>query len=73
MQGTQIAFEFHLSFQKMRKHQRIVFFSLLTEFFRGFFVLYWLDEYTRILSQLLKKVVSTHLAFEKGDAPSSGL
>ena len=36
MQGTQIAFEFHLSFQKMREHQLIDSFSLLAEFLHGF-------------------------------------
>ena len=36
MQGTQIAFEFHLSFQKKQGHQLIGSFSLLAEFFRRF-------------------------------------
>jgi len=59
MQGTQIAFEFRLSFQLTD------FFSLLAEFFRGFFVLFFLLDYefTGILPQFLKKRVSTLIIF----------
>ena len=42
MQGAQIAFEFHLSFQKMRRVKLLDYFSLLAEFFRGYFVLLFL-------------------------------
>ncbi len=51
----------------MREHHLIDSFSLLAEFFRGFLCSfsYWLDEYTGILSQLLKKGVSPLLGLEK--------
>ena len=39
MQGTHLPFEPHLSFQKMQEHHLIDSFSLLAEFFRGFFSL----------------------------------
>ena len=67
MQGTHLAFEFHLSFQKLREYQLIDSFSLLAEFFRGFFVLLFqlVDEYTRSFSQFLKTGVGTLLSFEK--------
>jgi len=56
MQGTQIASEFHLSFQKIREHKLLDSFSLLVELFRGFCApfFYWLNEFTGILSQHLK-------------------
>ena len=75
MQGTQIAIEFHLSFQNLREHHLIDSFSLLAEFFRGFLwsFFYWLDEYAGILSQLLKKGLSTLLAFEKLGELSNGV
>ena len=74
MQGTHLAFEFHLSFQKLRAYQLIDSFSLLAEFFRGFFVLffYWLDEYTWILLQLLNKGVITLYWLSKSEMLSSG-
>ena len=37
LQGTHLAFEFHLSFQKLLEYLLIDSFSLLAEFFRGFF------------------------------------
>jgi len=42
MEGTHLAFEPHLSFQKMQELHLIDFFSLLAEFFHGFFVLFFL-------------------------------
>jgi hypothetical protein len=49
------------------RYQLIGSFSLLAEFFHGFFVLFFLlfDEYTGILSQFLKSWVGTLLSFEK--------
>jgi len=60
MVPTHLAFELHLSFQKM-------LFSLLAEFIADFLCSfsYWLDEYRGILSQILKIGVSTLLAFKK--------
>ena len=67
MQGSHLAFEPHLSFHKMREQKLLDSFSLWAEFFLDFFssFSYWLDEFAGILSQLLKKGVSTPLAFEK--------
>ena len=42
MQGTQIGFEFYLSFQNLREYQLIGSFSLSAEFLCGFFFSYWL-------------------------------
>ena len=42
MQGAQIAIEFNLSFQNLRKCQLVGSFSLLAEFFLGFIVLFFL-------------------------------
>ena len=42
MQGTQIAFQFHLSFQKMRDHKLLDSFFLLTDFFGRYCVLFFL-------------------------------
>ena len=56
MQGTQIAFEFHLSFQKLREHQVIGSSFLLAESSRSFWTHFFLlhDEYTGFLSHVLK-------------------
>jgi len=67
MQGTHLAFEFHLSFQKLWKFQLIKFLSPIGWFLSRIFVLLFLlvDEYTWILSQFLKKGVGTLISFEK--------
>ena len=42
MQGTQIVFEFHMSFQKIQEYKLLNSFPLLDEFFCGFCVLFFL-------------------------------
>ena len=75
MQGKHLAFEPRLSFQKMRKHYLIDYFSLLAAFFADFLYSfsYWLNEYTGVIPQLLKKGLITLLAFEKLSELSIGV
>ena len=69
---TRLAFEFNLSFQNLREYQLCLF--LLADFLCGFPNPFFLlvDEYTGILSELLKNGVGTLLAVEKLDELSIG-
>ena len=63
MQSMHLALEPHLNIQNCES----ILFSFLTEFFSVDFLCsfsYWLHDYTGVLLQLLKKGVSTLLAFE---------
>ena len=74
MQGTQIAFEFHLSFQKLQGHQLIGSSFLLAECSRSVWTPFFIldDGYIGFLLHFLKIEMSSLFVFEKRGGLSSG-
>jgi len=74
MKGTQIAFEIHLSFQKLREHQLMVSSFLLAKCSRSFCTPCFLldDGNIGFLSHFFKIEMSSLFVFEKRDGLFSG-
>ena len=72
--GIRLAFGFNWSFRNLHEHQLIDSCSLFADIICRFPIPVFplVDEYTRILSQHLKKGVGTQMSFEKSGELSNG-